>query len=142
MLVGDSHCGAGCTLGDFIGEWIVFLTGFTVAGSVLWGSYLADFLLAYLFGIVFQYFAIAPMRQLSGWPGIKAAVKADTISLVAFEVGMFAWMAFSGDFLFVPRLEPTRIVYWFSMQIAMAVGFSTAFQANWWLIRARWKEAM
>jgi hypothetical protein len=142
VFVGDSHCGAGCTLGDFIGEWIVFLSGLTLAGSTLWADYLADFLLAYLFGIVFQYFAIAPMRKLSGWPGIKAAMKADTISLVAFEVGMFAWMAFSGNFLFHPRPEPTRIVYWFSMQIAMAVGFATAFPANWWLIRAGWKEAM
>jgi hypothetical protein len=142
VFVGGSHCGAGCTLGDFAGEWIVFLTGLTVAGSVLWADYCADFLLAYMLGIVFQYFAIAPMRNLSGWQGIKAAIKADTISLVAFEVGMFGWMAFSSEFLFYPRPEPTRIVYWFSMQIAMIVGFATAFPANWWLIRAGLKEEM
>ncbi len=29
----------GCTVGDFAGEWVVFLTGFTVAGSVLWADY-------------------------------------------------------------------------------------------------------
>ncbi|HEY4085547.1 MAG TPA: DUF4396 domain-containing protein [Bryobacteraceae bacterium] len=142
VFVGSSHCGAGCTLGDFAGEWIIFFTGLTVAGSILWADYCADFLLAYILGIVFQYFAIAPMRNLSGWQGIKAAIKADTISLVAFEVGMFGWMAFSSEFLFYPRPEPTRIVYWFSMQIAMVVGFATAFPANWWLIRAGFKEAM
>ncbi|HLG97887.1 MAG TPA: DUF4396 domain-containing protein [Bryobacteraceae bacterium] len=142
MFVGDSHCGAGCTLGDFAGEWIVFLTGLTVAGSVLWADYAIDFLFAYLLGLVFQYFAIAPMRNLSGWPGIKAAIKADTIPLVAFEVGMFAWMAFSSMVLIQPRPEPTQPVYWLSMQIAMAVGFATAFPANWWLIRKRLKKAM
>ncbi|HEY3824470.1 MAG TPA: DUF4396 domain-containing protein [Bryobacteraceae bacterium] len=141
-FVGDSHCGAGCTLGDFAGEWIVFLTGFTVAGSVLWADYAVDFLLAYLLGLIFQYFAIAPMRHLSGWPGVKAAIKADTISLVAFEIGMFAWMAFSGKVLFSPRLDPSQVPYWLSMQLAMVVGFATAFPANWWLIRSGLKEAM
>jgi len=141
-FVGDSHCGAGCTLGDFAGEWIVFLAGLTMAGSVLWADYAIDFLFAYLLGLVFQYFAIAPMRHLSGWPGIKAAVKADTISLIAFEVGMFAWMAFSSKVLIQPRPEPTQAVYWLSMQIAMVVGFATAFPANWWLIRKGLKEAM
>lgn len=113
----------------------MFLTGLTIAGSVLWADYAIDFLFAYLLGLTFQYFAIAPMRHLSGWSGIKAAMKADTISLVAFEVGMFAWMAFSSRILFRPRLEPTQAAYWISMQIAMVVGFLTAYPANWWLIR-------
>ena len=69
------------------------MTGFTVAGSGLCADYAVDLLLAYVLGLVFQYFAIAPMRNLSGWPGAKAAIQADTVSLVAFEVGMFAWMA-------------------------------------------------
>ncbi len=58
--VGDLHCAAGCTLGDFVGEWIVFLTGLVIAGSVLWSDYLLDFAMAYTAGIVFQYYAIAP----------------------------------------------------------------------------------
>src|SRR3569833_454286 len=32
-IVGDTHCGAGCALGDFAGEWIVFGTGLTIARS-------------------------------------------------------------------------------------------------------------
>ncbi|MEO8132145.1 MAG: DUF4396 domain-containing protein [Bryobacteraceae bacterium] len=142
VLVGDTHCGAGCTIGDFIGEWLVFLTGFSIAGSVLWADYAVDFLAAYIVGILFQYYSIAPMRGLSGWAGIKAALKADTISLVAFEIGMFAWMAFTSNVLFHPRLEPNMPAYWFMMQIAMLVGFVTAYPANWWLIRKKFKEAM
>jgi Domain of unknown function (DUF4396) len=109
-FVGDSHCAAWCTVGDFAGEWLVFLTGLTVAGPVLWADYAIDFLCAYLLVLAFQYFAIAPMRNLPGWPGIKAAIKADTISLVAFEVGMFAWMAYSSKVLFQPKAEPTPAV--------------------------------
>jgi hypothetical protein len=33
--IGVSHCGAGCTLEDIIGRWIVFLTGFEIAGIAL-----------------------------------------------------------------------------------------------------------
>src|SRR5512146_1050295 len=29
VLAGTSHCGAGCTVGDLAGEWIVFLGGLT-----------------------------------------------------------------------------------------------------------------
>jgi hypothetical protein len=142
VAVGTTHCAAGCTLGDVAGEWIVFLTGFTIAGSMLLTDYLVDFVLAYLGGIVFQYFAIAPMRGLSGWPALQAAVKADTVSLVAFEIGMFAWMALVHEVLFTPSLVPNRPEYWFMMQIAMLVGFLTSYPANWWLIRRGIKEAM
>lgn len=142
VLIGDTHCGAGCTLGDLAGEWIVFLAGLTVAGSAIWADYALDFALAYMAGIVFQYYSIAPMRGLSGWNGIKAAVKADTVSLLCFEVGMFLWMALTAKVLFHPRLEPTSAAFWFMMQIAMLVGFLTAYPANWWLIRRHLKEAM
>jgi hypothetical protein len=27
---GVSHCGAGCTLGDIVGEWVVYLTAWTI----------------------------------------------------------------------------------------------------------------
>lgn len=142
VLIGDSHCGAGCTAGDFVGEWLVYLTGLTIAGSTLWANYLADFVLAYVTGIVFQYYSIAPMRGLSGWDGIKAALKADTISLLAFEIGMFAFMAVSSQLLFRPKLEPNQPAYWYMMQVAMLIGFVTAYPANWWLIKKGLKEAM
>lgn len=141
VFTGATHCGSGCVLGDFAGEWIVFLAGTTIAGSSMLADYAFDFVLAYLFGIIFQYFSIAPMRNISGWPGIRAAIKADTVSLVAFEVGMFVWMGFAHMVLF-PELKPTSALYWFMMQIAMVVGFATTYPANWWLIRKGVKEAM
>ena len=140
-LTGSTHCGAGCAVGDFIGEWIVFFTGFTLVGSALLGKYAVAFVLAYLFGIFFQYFSIAPMRGLSLWPGLRAAVKADTLSLVAYEVGMFAWMAVTQIILF-PGLAPTSWIFWVMMQVAMVLGLATTFPVNWWLIKRGVKEAM
>lgn len=136
------HCGAGCTLGDILGESLVPILGLTFAGE--FGSKLVvDFLLAYVFGIAFQYFTIVPMRGLSVRDGLKAAVRADTISIALFEVGMFAWMALSYFVLFPsPHLTATDPVFWFMMQIAMIAGFVTSYPANRWLITKGWKEKM
>lgn len=141
VWVGGTHCGAGCTLGDIIAEWGIFWTGFSLFGSTMAASYFLDFTSAYVLGIVFQYASIAPMRGLHGWPGIKAALKADTVSLIAFEVGLFAFMFWMHRH-FHPRLEPTHPEFWFLMQIGMIIGFFTSYPANWWLIRKGWKEAM
>ncbi len=136
------HCGAGCSIGDAIAETIAPALALTFAGK--FGSKLIlDFVLAYLFGIAFQYFTIAPMRGLSFGNGLIAALRADTISICLFEVGMFAWMAITYYLLFPSRhLEPGMAVFWFMMQIAMILGFLTSLPANAWLIRKGWKEKM
>lgn len=141
-LTGSTHCGAGCAVGDFLAEWIVFgFGGLVVLGSALAGKFLLAFALAYLFGLMFQFFSIAPMRGLGFRNGIIAAAKADTLSLITYEIGMFAWMAVVQLWLF-PGLEPRRWTFWFMMQIAMVLGLATTFPMNWWLIRRGVKEAM
>ena len=141
--LGVSHCGAGCTLGDIAGAWLVFLAGWTLLGLALPVEYAVDFTLAFLLGIAFQYFSIAPMRGLGLRDGITAALKADTLSLVAFEVGLFGWMAVMQFVLFTsPHLTPDHAAYWFLMQIGMALGFLTAVPVNVWLIRRGIKETM
>ena len=89
---GSLHCGSGCALGDLCAEWLAFTV--PAAASVFgWQSlfqektfavWILDFLLAYGFGILFQYFTIAPMRGLSLKEGLWAAIKADTISIAAW----------------------------------------------------------
>ncbi len=137
------HCGAGCTIGDIIAEFGVFFLGAQLLGVALIPEYIGDYTLALIFGIAFQYFAIVPMRGLGFRDGLRAAVKADFLSLTAFEVGLFAWMALMA-FVFYPHphLHPTSPVYWFLMQTGMIVGFATSWPMNVWLIRRGIKEAM
>ncbi|MGN6243504.1 MAG: DUF4396 domain-containing protein [Motilibacteraceae bacterium] len=143
VATGVGHCGAGCTLGDIVAESVVFLAGLSVGGSVLAAEYVGDYLLALALGIVFQYFAIAPMRGLGLRKGLVQAAKADVLSLTAFEVGLFGWMALMSFVLFPqPHLHPDSPVYWFLMQIGMVLGFLTAWPVNSWLIRKGIKEAM
>ena len=151
---GASHCGSGCTIGDITAEWLVFFVP-TVAVWFGWHSlfsermyavWVVDYIFAFAIGIAFQYFTIKPMRNLSVGQGLVQAVKADTLSLTAWQVGMYGFMAFASFYLFRHllgvRLETNTVEFWFMMQIAMVCGFMTSYPVNWWLIRQGIKERM
>jgi hypothetical protein len=156
VSVGKStaHCGSGCTIGDIIAEWLCYFfpaiaIGFGwkwIFAEKMFAVWILDFILAFGFGIVFQYYAIVPMRKLSPREGIIAALKADSLSLTAWQIGMYGFMAFAQFYLFRCLLGATLSVnsveFWFMMQIAMVVGFITSYPVNWWLVRAAIKEAM
>ena len=144
MAIEVSHCGAGCALGDLIAEWLIFALALTVAERTLFAEYLGDYALALALGIVFQYFAIAPMQGLGVKDGLVAAAKADFIALSCFELGLFGWMALMA-FVFFPaphHLPPTSAAYWFLMQIGMIIGFFTSWPANVWLVKRGIKVPM
>jgi hypothetical protein len=140
-----SHCGAGCTLGDIAGEWMLFavfgspLLG--VAGTYGW-EIVADFAFAWTLGVVFQYFTIVPMGNAGKLQGIWQAVKVDTLSIVAFQLGLFGWMAISHFVLFSSPLPIDTSSHWFMMQVGMILGFFTAWPVNRWLVRSGVKEKM
>jgi hypothetical protein len=141
--ISDFHCGAGCVLGDIIAEFSLFALGWTLFAKSLYAEYVGDLLLAWMFGIAFQYYVIKPMRNLSPPQGLIAAIKSDTLAILTFEIGLFAWMALT-YFIFFPQphLKPTEPAYWFTMQIGMVLGFFTSYPLNWWLIKAGWKDGM
>lgn len=151
---GASHCGSGCTIGDICAEWLAFAFP-AVAVWFGWGSWfedkifavwILDYLFAFVLGIAFQYFTIAPMRNLRPLEGLWQALKADTLSLTAWQVGMYAFMAFAYFYVFRAllgmRLEVNSFEFWFMMQIAMICGFITSYPINWFLIRRGIKEKM
>ena len=143
VAVGVTHCGAGCTLGDIAGAFLIFVLGIEIAGRSVWPELAADYILAFALGIVFQYLAIAPMRGLGLRDGLVAAFEADALSLTAFEIGMFGWMLLAALVLTDGHPPmPDEPVYWLSMQVGMVLGFATAYPVNWWLIRSGIKEAM
>jgi len=139
VAVGTSHCGAGCMLADLVCEFAIAAPVSPSSGRCSGRSTP----LTWALGIVFQYFAIVPMRHLSPAEGILAAMKADTLSIRAFQAGMYAWMAVTFFVLFPhPHLTAFDPRYWLMMQVAMICGFATSYPVNRWLIRAGVKEAM
>lgn len=142
VAIGATHCGSGCALGDVVSEWMTFAAPLVIFGQKIFGGWVVDYVWAYLFGIIFQYFSIKPMKGLSTGQGIWAAIKVDTLSLTAWQIGMYGWMAIATFLIFGHELDKTSAVFWFMMQIGMLCGFGTAYPVNWWLIKSGVKEAM
>jgi len=136
------HCGAGCTLGDIVAESYLYAVPFTLFGMKLYGDWVVDYILAFSFGIAFQYFTIVPMKNLSPREGLVAALKADALSLTAWQIGMYGWMAIAVFLIFGHELEQNEPVFWLMMQIAMLAGFATSYPVNWWLLKVGIKEKM
>lgn len=142
VSIAATHCGSGCTLGDICAEWILVAAPLTLFGRKLFGGWVLDYILAFAFGIAFQYFSIKPMKGLSVKDGIVAALKADTLSLTAWQIGMYGWMAIAVFLIFGRELVKTDPVFWFMMQVAMLAGFATAYPVNGWLLNKGIKEKM
>lgn len=155
---GATHCGSGCTLGDITAEFLAL--GLPVVAvwlgwkwlfpdshhGKIFAVWILDYIFAFLFGVAFQYFTIVPMRNLSPGKGLIAAVKADALSLTAWQLGMYGFMAIAHFVIFVyvwnHSIKPSMPEFWFMMQIAMLAGFVTSYPVNWWLIRKGIKEKM
>lgn len=137
------HCGAGCTLADLAGEWLAWLIPISIGGSLIAGSWTLDYILALIFGIGFQYAAIRGMRRITPGEALTKAAKADVLSLTAWQVGMYGWMAVVFFLLFTHEALPrTGWIFWFMMQIAMLCGFLVALPMNRFLIKKGIKQGM
>jgi hypothetical protein len=143
IFVADTHCAAGCVVGDIIAEFGLFALGWTFLGKSLYAEFLGDLFFGWLFGIAFQYFTIKPVQKLTPRQGLMAAVKSETLAILTFEIGLFTWMALAYFVIFPnPHLSPLKPGFWFMMQIGMVIGFLTSYPMNRWLITVGWKGVM
>jgi hypothetical protein len=152
--IAAGHCGSGCALGDLIAEFLalafpavaVWFGWHWLFAEKMFAVWVLDFILAFVFGIGFQYFTIAPLSGLGLLDGLIAALKADTLSLAAWQIGMYGLMAIAQFWffrgVFNANIDASMSEFWFAMQIAMIAGFSTSYPVNWWLLRAGLKEKM
>lgn len=152
--IGACHCGSGCCIGDIIAEWLALpVPGIALAfgweslfDDKMFAVWIVDYLFAFVLGIAFQYFTIKPARNLSVGQGIVQAIKADALSLTAWQIGMYGFMGFAQFYLFRDvlgvRLRVASSEFWFMMQLAMVAGLITSYPVNWWLIRVGIKERM
>src|SRR4051794_17568461 len=141
---GAPHCGSGCTLGDICAEWLAFAAPVVATwfgwhwlfGEKMFAVWVLDYVFVFAIGIAFQYFPIQPMRYLSVGECLWQAVKADTLSLMAWQVGMYGFMAIAAFGIFRgllgARLEMASPEFWFVMKLAMLCGFATGYPVNWW----------
>jgi hypothetical protein len=154
VAIGTSHCGAGCSLGDLIGEFtLAFIPGLAVIFGFGWlfderifAAWVLDFVLAYLFGVSFSTSQSRPCAMCQfgrdcGWRSRQTRCRS--------RPGRSACTAPHGD-RSVPgaaggigrRADALTPEFWWMMQLAVVVGFCAAYPVNWMLIRRGIKEKM
>ncbi|MEH0928619.1 DUF4396 domain-containing protein [Micromonospora sp. CPCC 205558] len=136
VLTGVCQCGAHCALGVVLGEVVVFAGDIKLAGDTLWASYVSDYLGAVVVGVTFRYFTSVRRGRHRIWDAIVTVAKADLLTVTAFEMALFVWLALSHHVIVPePPLNPTTPAFWFFTQIGLASGFIAAWPATAWLIR-------
>jgi hypothetical protein len=154
IAISTSHCGAGCALADLTVEWLVLaLPAVAVLGGLgtlfrdrLFAVWVLELIVAFLVGIAFQYAAIVPTHGLGVAARVRAAIKADTASIVAWQCGMYGLIAVV-QLLLLPALfgglaSVATPEFWFAMQLAMLAGFAVAYPVNAVLVRSGVKQSM
>lgn len=136
VFISATHCGGGCAIADIITEVVIFWAAIRIFGHYVWSSFLIDYGAALLIGFLFQYLSQRPMHPKTGFFKLMIqAVKADILSLTAFQVGMFSWLL-AVYYIYNGSLNAGNHVYWFMMQIGLTLGLLTTFPVNAWLIKA------
>jgi hypothetical protein len=128
-------------LADLVGPFLFRAVPFTLFGSLVYGEWTLDFILALIVGVTFQYAALSPMLHQTGGKIWWRAFKVDFWSLTAWQLGMYGWMALV-IFVWFGELSPRHPEFWFLMQVAMACGLLTSYPMNALLIHRGIKTAM
>lgn len=142
VLLSALHCGAGCALADLLCEIFFIFTPFVIAGSKIAGLWTMEYILALILGVWFQYAAMQQMHRGPIGATVKRALKADFLSLTAWQAGMYGWMALTLFVFFPGGLGRDTWIFWFMMQLAMFAGLAVSYPVNRWLIRIGIKHAM
>jgi len=130
------HCGAGCVLADIIGETLAGILGVAIITG--WSI---DYMFALIFGVYFQYMAIKQMGKVTLKMAIDKAIKADFLSLTAWQIGMYGFMGIYIQYS-ATSVNRASVEFWFIMQLAMIAGFIVSYPMNILLIKIGLKNAM
>lgn len=137
VLGSTMHCAAGDGIGIIAGAGIGAILGLSA-----WGDFALEYILGFGFGwAFFQAFAMRDMVGGSYARSLKETFIPELVSMNLLMTGMIPTMKF-----LMPRIEgagdPFQLAFWFTMSMALIVGFVLAYPINWWLVVNRMKHGM
>lgn len=137
VLGSTMHCAAGDGVGIIAGA---------IIGALLhlspWGDFTLEYFLGFGFGwAYFQAFAMRDMVDGSYLLSLKETFIPELVSMNLLMTGMVPTMKYM-----MPRIDgandPTQPAFWFTVSMALIVGFILAYPVNWWLVVNNMKHGM
>ena len=119
------HCLTGCGIGEVLGLVIGAALGWG-----MWESMALAVALAFVFGYAFSLWPLLraglPLRR-----AVRRAFAADTVSIITMELADNAMLLAIPGAMHAGLGDP---LFWGSLAVALAVGFTVTFPVNRWLI--------
>ncbi|HFD92407.1 MAG TPA: DUF4396 domain-containing protein [Gammaproteobacteria bacterium] len=137
VLGSTMHCAAGDGVGIIAGAAI---------GAALhlsaWGDFALEYFLGFGFGwAYFQAFAMRDMVGGSYLRSLKETFIPELLSMNLLMAGMIPTMKWLMSGV-EGAADPARLAFWFTMSMALIVGFVLAYPVNWWLVVNHLKHGM
>ena len=137
VLGSTMHCAAGDGIGIIAGVVIA-----SVVELSAWGDFGLEYLLGFGFGwAFFQAFAMRDMYDGSYGRSLRATFLPELLSMNLLMAGMIVTMKRLMG-LIEGADNPLDLAFWFTMSMALIVGFALAYPVNWWLVVNKLKHGM
>ncbi|QKJ86665.1 hypothetical protein PMPD1_1715 [Paramixta manurensis] len=134
-FIATSLCAAACVFGDIITLPIITLINHLGFKTTLLLQAITAFLLSVILGLMMQFWAIKQRQRLSFGRSLLQAIKTETFPLAVYQAGIFFTMALALKFVLQQQVNPTLLLFWFMLQIAILTGFVFSWPANRFLIK-------
>jgi Sec-independent protein secretion pathway component TatC len=109
----------------------------------MWIDMVAEYAFGFTFGLfIFQALFMKDMMGGSYAAAVRMSFLPEWISMNMMMAGMFPTMVVLMMGRDMRAMEPTQLLYWGTMSLAVIVGFATAYPVNAWLVWAGLKHGM
>ena len=132
------HCVAGDATGIIAAAVITAMLGLP-----MWIDLIVEYAFGFAFGLlIFQSLFMKDMMGGSYLQAVRHSLLPEWLSMNTMMAGMFPTMVVLMMGRDMRAMEPTELVFWGAMSVAVTVGLITAYPVNVWLVRAGLKHGM
>lgn len=131
-----------CVAGDATGI-IIAATVTAALGLPMWVDLIVEYAFGFAFGLlIFQALFMRNMLGGSYFLAVRRTVLSEWLSMNAMMTGMFPTMVVLMMGRDMRAMDPTELVFWGTMSVAVLVGLVVAYPVNVWLVQVGLKHGM
>jgi len=132
------HCVAGDVTGVIVAATITGLLGLP-----MWLDLIVEYVAGFAFGLfIFQALFMKDMMGGSYLKAVRHSLFPEWVSMNFMMTGMFPTMIVLMMGRDMRAMEPTELVFWGAMSVAVGVGLATCYAVNVWLVDKGLKHGM